>query len=485
MGAPTAVHAQRVSRLSSSLALWTVVGSLGSVGLAVIGTSLGAIPEPSATRWWYWVPKGSTVASGLGFYASVILLVAGWVGVGWHARRGELSVRRSWAILAAWGIPLLLGPPLFSRDIYSYIGQGMLAHHGLNPYSVAPSALGHGPLLDSIASVWRETASPYGPLFVVVARVAAAVSGGSLVVQVLVFRVMELVGVVLIMDSLPRLARRLGTDPGLALWLGALSPLALFSFIASGHNDALMVGLLLTGLALALDGRLVTGTILCALAATVKLPAAAAIAFIAVERLMASPPGRRARVVLQTVGVGAVTVAVVTAASGLGWTWLGPTALHVPTELRVLSTPAVSLGNFFYAVLHAVGLPVARGSTVTVTQTICLLVALAGAAWLLLHARTLDMVRMLGLALLLIVAGSPTVWPWYLMWGLAVLAVTQLQRSPVLALVAGLAMLVVGPSGTPLLRGQMYLVIAPLLLAGCLWLAWDRRWLTVASGRAA
>ena len=49
------------------------------------------------------------------------------------------------------------------------------------------------------------------------------------------------------MVFLPRLARHLGTDPGVALWLGALSPLALFSFVASGHNDALMVGLLVAG----------------------------------------------------------------------------------------------------------------------------------------------------------------------------------------------------------------------------------------------
>ena len=51
----------------------------------------------------------------------------------------------------------------------------------------------------------------------------AAVAGGSLVSQILVFRPLELVGVVLLMVSLPPLARRLGNDPGLALWLGVLT----------------------------------------------------------------------------------------------------------------------------------------------------------------------------------------------------------------------------------------------------------------------
>jgi hypothetical protein len=295
---------------------------------------------------------------------------------------------------------------------------------------------------------------------------------------------MELIGVVLIMVSLPRLARRLGADPGLALWLGALSPLALFSFIASGHNDALMVGLLLAGVTLATGGRLAVGLSLCALAATIKLPAAAAIVFIAVDQFRrASGPGRR-RVLLEAVFVPVLVVAVVTVASGLGWTWLGPSALRVPTELKVLSTPAVSLGAFFHSVLHGLGIPVARSTVVSATQLVCALVAVAGTVWLVANAHRLDVVRLLGLALLLIVVGSPTLWPWYLMWGLAVLAATPAQRSKALAAVAGLAMLAVGPGGAPMLEGGAYFVVAPLVLAACIWMVRDRHWRTVVSGYA-
>jgi hypothetical protein len=466
--------------------LWIGVGTCGSIGVAVLGTRMGAIPRPGDDRWWFHVPGGVSTPASLGFYASVILLIAGWLGVGYHARAGRLTISRSWVILTLWGLPLLVGPPIFSRDIYSYIGQGLLAHHGLNPYSVPPSALGKGPLLASIASVWRDTASPYGPLFVTVSRAAASISGGSLVVQVLVFRLMELLGVVMIMVSLPPLSRRLGTDPGLALWLGALSPLALFSFIASGHNDALMVGLLLAGVTLATEGRLAIGLALCALAATIKLPAAAAIVFLAVDQFRAAGSrSSRRRIVLEAVAVPCLVIAGVTVAAGLGWTWLGPTALHVPTELRVLSTPSVSLGAFFHAVLHAVGIPVALSATVTATQLVCGLLAVTGAVWLVCNAPRLDVVRVLGLALILIVVGSPTVWPWYLMWGLAILAATAAQRSKVLAAVAGLAMLVVGPGGAPMLSGHAYFVIAPLLLAACVWLFRDRHWRTVVMGHAA
>ncbi len=481
---PTVENGSRLSRAVQSMNLWIGVGTCGSIGVATLGTSLGAIPQPGDDGWWFQAGAGLSTLAHAGFYLCVGLLIAGWVGVGYHARQGRLTTSRAWVILALWGVPLLVGPPLFSRDIYSYIGQGLLAHNGLNPYSVPPSALGNGPLLASIASVWRDTASPYGPLFVSVSRAAATVSGGSLVVQVMVFRVMELIGVALIMFSLPPLARRMGADPGLALWLGALSPLALFSFIASGHNDALMVGLLLAGVTLATRNRLALGLSLCALAATIKLPAAAAIVFIAVDRLRRAEAPDRARVFLEAVVVPVLVVAGVTVASGLGWTWLGPTALRVPTELKVLSTPSVSLGAFVHSILHWFSIPVSRSATVSATQLVCGLLSVAGIVWLVFNAHRLDVVRLLGLALLLIVIGSPTLWPWYLMWGVAILAGTRAQRSKALAAVAGLAMLAVGPGGTPMLGGDAYFVIAPLLVAACIWLVRERHWRTVVTGYA-
>ena len=479
MGAPAAVNRTAPSTALGTMSIWTGLGTLGSVGIAVLGTSIGAIPRPGPDRFWFHVPALGSTPAHLGFYASVALLVGAWVGVGLEARRGRLSVGRCWVILALWGLPLFLGPPVFSRDIYSYIAQGLLAHHGLNPYHVAPSALGRGPLLDSIASVWRDTASPYGPLFVMVSRAAVSVSGGSLVAQIFVFRAAELLGVAAIMVSVPRLARRLGTDPGVALWLGALSPLALFSFIASGHNDALMVGLLVAGVTLATEGRLAVGVALCALAALIKLPAAVAIVFLAVVQIRAASDAGRWRVACTVVLIPCVVLLAGTLVAGYGWTWLGPTALHVPTELRVLATPAVSLGVFFHAIAQGVGIPVSRSVVVSGTQLVCGVAVVAGTLWLVWNAHRLDVVRAIGLALVLIVVGSPTLWPWYLTWGITLLAATTAQRSRVLAAVAGLAMLVVGAGGSPMLNGLAYVVTAPLLLAGGAWLFWDRHWQSV------
>ena len=101
------------------------------------------------------------------------------------------------------------------------------------------------------------------------------------------------------------------------------------------------------------------------------------------------------------------------------------------------------------------------------------------------HTHRIDVLRVIGFALLLVVLGGPTMWPWYLMWGLSVLAVTTAQRSWVLAGVAAFTMLVVGPSGNPMLGGAAYLVVGIATLAAGVWLARGRRWQVMVSGNAA
>jgi len=460
-----------------------MVGLLGYGGMVVTGTRLGPLPNPPTGVWWFSAPAGHIGLLRVLFYVSTLLAVAGWVGVGTVAWRGRLRTRAAIGVLTSWSIPLLLGPPIFSKDVYSYIGQGLIAHRGLNPYSVPPAVLGNGPLLRSIASVWRHSPAPYGPLFVAMARAITSVVGGSIVAEVLVMRAIEIAGMALIVAFLPRLAKRLGADAGVALWLGALSPLVLLSFMASGHNDCLMVGLVVAGVAVSLDGRRGVGLVLCALGALIKAPAAAAIVFLAVDELRAAGFGRRAFGVLaKVVAVPAATVVAVTLASGLGWKWLEPMNLKIPAELRILATPAVSLGVAISRVLNLVRIHASQAGTVTVVQTIGGVVAAAGAVWLVVRFRSDNLVRVLAVVLLLVVLAGPTLWPWYLTWGLVLLAATGSQRSKVLTLTAAFAMLLAGPVGTPMLGGYWYWGVALATVAGCGWLLSNRRWSTVILG---
>jgi alpha-1,6-mannosyltransferase len=41
--------------------------------------------------------------------------------------------------LLLWVLPLLIAPPMYSRDVYSYLAQSEIAINGLDPYKVGPA----------------------------------------------------------------------------------------------------------------------------------------------------------------------------------------------------------------------------------------------------------------------------------------------------------------------------------------------------------
>ena len=156
----------------------------------------------------------------------------------------------SWPARPCCGpLPLAVAPPMFSRDVYSYLAQSAILARGLDPYVLGPAeALGvDDPLTRSIPTIWRDTPAPYGPLFLVLGRGITALTGNDVVLGVLAHRVLALAGLAMIVWALPRLARRCGLDAGLALWLGAANPLVLFHLVSGIHNEALMIGLMLVG----------------------------------------------------------------------------------------------------------------------------------------------------------------------------------------------------------------------------------------------
>ncbi len=201
-------------------------------------------------------------------------------------------------VLAVWAAPLLIAPPLFSRDVYSYLAQGAMVDAHIDVYAYGPAHLG-GPLADEVAPLWRHTGAPYGPVFLGVASALSDLTRGELPAGLLGMRLIALLGVALMAAALPRLARHSGADPAAALWLGALNPLVLLHLVAGAHNDAIMLGLLGAGLVAALGRWPVLGAVLVTLAALVKAPAALGLA--AVVLLQMRSGHHPAKAVLTTV----------------------------------------------------------------------------------------------------------------------------------------------------------------------------------------
>jgi hypothetical protein len=426
--------------------------------------------------WWFLISPGHIAAEVL-LYLGIVLVCGAWLGLG-RASSG-LSLNELRMVGAVWCLPLLAGAPLFSQDVYSYLAQGSILHLGLSPYTHTPEALGQSHLLGAVSPFWRHTTAPYGPAFLGLVSVIVSVTGSNLIAGVLLLRGLELAGVVLLALFVPRLARSLGADPRRAIWLGALSPLVLLQLIAPAHNDALMAGLMVAGVAVAVEGRPALGIALCSLAATVKLPAAVAAVFIAVvwARSMPDPSGA-ARALARSAALAVAVVVAVSVLTGVGADWLSSSVFSTPERVRLAITPATAVGRTLAGVLGGAGVAVDGRSLESALATVAFALTVGVGVLVLWRTRSHNMVRHLGLLLAAFALGGPAAWPWYLSWGLVLLACCPvMQRWAALVLVVLASVFVVKPDGILALPiGSAPVVLAVYVLAGGYALhSWRRR----------
>jgi alpha-1,6-mannosyltransferase len=451
--APARDPSRAARRLGLTGALLMAVGALGAGALPVPNPLFGlrVLGLPS---------RNATIAIAV-TYAGIGLLVLAWLWIGKMLRsNGAVAPAPNRAQLARtaalWVTPLAVAPPMFSRDVYSYLAQSATLARGLDPYVLGPAqAFGvDDPLVRSIPTIWRDTGAPYGPLFLVLGRGITALTGDDVVLGLFVHRVLALAGLALIVWALPRLARRCGLDAGLALWLGAANPLVLFHLVSGIHNEALMVGLMLAGMEIGLrtgprvlDHRFLLGALLIVGASAVKVPALLALGFLGME--WARRRAGRVRDVALAAAVLALLTAVVYAAlgigtgTGLGWT----TTLNIPGMIRSWLSVSTDLGLVGGQLGILAGLGEHTAAVLTITRAGGLVAAATVCLYLLLRTLrgTLDAVTGMAAGLGAIVLLGPIVHPWYLLWAVIPLAATQalpLYRRTVLAASAVLAVLV-------------------------------------------
>ena len=457
------------------------------LGLGLAGSILITISSPRITGggWWFDVSlplgRGANLAA---FYLGMGALSCAWLGIGARLSRSPaMRLPELWTAGAIWCVPLLLAPPLFSRDVYSYLAQGAIFHLGHNPYHDGPvilARLGQQHVLNAVSPFWRTTTAPYGPAFIAIMGAIAGVTGSHLVVAAILARLLELAGIVLLAVFIPRLARRLGADPLRATWIAVISPLVLLELIGAAHNDALMAGLLVAGVTVALERRPAVGIAICAAAAMIKLPAAAAAVLIAVAWARSEPnAAARARALAQAAVVATAVIGAVSLVTGLGRGWISTSLFSTPAKVHLAITPATAVG-------WTVG-PLLGVSSRTIAHALGVLAAAATAALgvaMIWRVRFDNLVRYLGVLLLVAALAGPAAWPWYFVWGLALVsACPELQRSRTIPVAVVLAVFVVKPGGTLLLPvgAAPYVFIVYIVLGG---VAWQRAGRRAAAGRA-
>jgi hypothetical protein len=399
---------------------YRLLGCAGAALVAGTGLAAGALPISGMDSWpatW----RGHALPAILFGYFGLTLMVAAWI---WAGRAGRSAhdapgPRSLLITLVVWSLPLVAGPPLFSRDVYAYLAQGEMAVAGFDVYESGVSSLGGG-LAAQVPPMWQHTPTPYGPVFVALVAAIATVAGVKVVAGLVGLRLLALAGVAVLITSLPSLARRCGVDPASALWLGALNPLVPLHLIAGAHNEAVMLGLLVAGLALALDRRFVVATVLVTLAALVKAPAAAGLAVVAaVWWQHLSRRARHVHAVARTTVIAAMTTVAVTAVTGLGFGWVASLTTPISAQSWSLSS---ALGRGTRAVLSTVDATVDGEAVMRfwAWSGIAATVAVAFYSWW--RRDRFGPVYAAGLSLGALAIFGPATRPWYALWGLVLIA---------------------------------------------------------------
>jgi hypothetical protein len=440
---------------------------LGFIAICAITAGVAQGQSPFTLKapgaWFFGVPTSSAPSSphaspGLFFglvavYGGLVLLMRVWYGlIRTLSQRPGVPVRKIMAVAALWILPLLIVAPLFSRDVYSYAAQGEMMSHHINPYHYGPGVLGAAPSVSLVDPLWLNTPAPYGPLFMQIDGILTSLSLHHELPDVILLRLLAIAGVGLMALGISSLARSHGRDPGYVLTLAILNPITILHLVGGAHNDAIMLGLLACGLAVARRGRPVAGLVLCALAAAIKVPAAVGIIYIGWEWMGVGIPLRsRVRPLLTAGLISGSILGALSIITGLGWSWV--LNLGAPGTVRSWVAPATGAGIVLTDASHVIGIGVSLHTMLTVTRAIGLGAALCVGLWLLWRSERIGSLQAIGVTLLLVVGLGPVVQPWYLSWGLVLLAPVASGR--VRSLIIGLSMssAFIGlPGGQKLLR---------------------------------
>jgi alpha-1,6-mannosyltransferase len=409
--------ARRPLLLGLAAALMLLVGGFGAGGVLVHDPVLTNSP---LGFWRY--GHGRDLASIL-MYGGVGLMVWAWILLGREVLAHRARGRAVLTTAAVWTAPMLFAPPLFTRDIFSYLAQGGLPLAGFDPYAVGPEAL-PGIFSDNVHYFWQDTPAPYGPLFILIAKAVAWVTGDTIILGVVLMRLALLPGLLLFVWALPELTRRLGGRVSVALWVAVANPVMVIHMVGGGHNDLLVVGLLATGALIALRGRHALGIALVTLAMAVKASAVIALPFLVLVWAAHMSGSQRTRITKAIAAGVAVFVAVfaactVAAQVNLGWL----PALSAPSMIVNWMSLPTAVGEFTHTLLSAL-VNVPKQPFINVSRVLggILLVYIAVRQWWAAREGGPDAVRRAGVVLLATAVLSPAMLPWYVSWGMALVA---------------------------------------------------------------
>ncbi len=328
----------------------------------------------------------------------------------------RVSTRTVLIAVLAFNVIVLLGPPLFSTDVFSYqMYARLFASYHLNPYTHGPASVTTDPLYQYIGAKWISTPSVYGPLFTLM---SGALSAASITASEFAFKLIAALASCGTLFLIWRSARLRDVNPTRAIALFGLNPLVTLYGVGGGHNDLLMLLFTTASICALLSNRNVAGGASIVVSAATKLTGGILLPFAIADRTHAADMGRRHRNILLGAGVAAVVIAIpslLVFGSGL---------LKLPGTLRDVQSQGIwqSVPGFL---LNATG----NGENHTVTSVLGLIFAgiCLWLLWRVWHGR-MDWLEGAGWATFAMLMTAGSLLPWYMSWLLPLVALTSSRR---------------------------------------------------------
>ncbi len=355
------------------------------------------------------------------------LMFIGYVLVVRNAER--LSPRSVLATIAGFVAIVLLAPPLFSTDLFSYQEYArMFFGLHVNPYthtSQVLSGLPPDPLYAYIGDKWINTPTVYGPLFTLISGLFAKTSTtAAIAFSAYAWKLIAALSCGGIIYLTWKSAKLRGLNPVRGAALIGLNPLVVLYGIGGGHNDLLMMVFSTAGIwALLSRHERASGTLTVA-AAAIKLTGGIFLPF-----ALAGNPGlgsgpRRRKVLFGAAVAVVVTVGFSIAIFGTGVTNMFHTLSTVQGEGGWQSVP-----GFLYT---ALGWKSASHLISTLFGVAFVLVCcrLLWRVW----RNDLDWVDGAAWASFWLLMATSSILPWYIIWMLVPVALCTNRKLWTLAL---------------------------------------------------
>jgi alpha-1,6-mannosyltransferase len=321
-----------------------------------------------------------------------------------------------WAV-AGFTVVVMIGPPLFSTDVFSYQAYArMLTHFHTNPYLWGPRVIGDDyPLYWYIGAKWIGTPSVYGPLFTFLSTAFAAT---SIAFNYFAFKVIAEAASGGTLYLIWKSAQRRGVNPTRGIALFGLNPMVTLYGVGGGHNDLLMLLLTTWGVYAVLTRKERASGALMAAAAGIKLTGAIVLPFALIgDGRAADIRNRRSRFL---VGAGATSLVI----AGASYVAFGTGILHMVRTLQGVQDLGSwqSLPGFVFSLTKT---PVTY--PVRIVDDVVLAVALL---WLLRRVwqGRMDWIEGAAWATFAVLITAWSLLPWYTAWLMPLVALTDSKR---------------------------------------------------------